>query len=263
MVKIWANCIVYNEENFIWFSLMSVVDYVDKILVWDTGSTDKTVDIINEVKNLKGDKIEFRQYGLVDKEVFTQARQEMLEESQCDWIIILDGDEIWWRDSLKKVMEKIKNNARIGSIFVPMTIPVGDVYHLQPSSVGRYKIQGRTGHLNVRAISMKISGLHVELPYGQEGYFDGEGVPIQERSDCVFLDAPYFHATHLSRSSHHQKSKKIKYQLGDSLSESYKLPEVFFEPYPKKINNPLKKRSLLYIMQSLARWPLYILKRIK
>ena len=46
---IWANTIVHNEENFIWFAIMSVIDWVDKMLVWDTGSTDKTVEIIEEI----------------------------------------------------------------------------------------------------------------------------------------------------------------------------------------------------------------------
>ena len=49
-MKIWANTVVHNEENFIWFAIMSVVDYVDKVLVYDTGSTDQTVSIIKEIK---------------------------------------------------------------------------------------------------------------------------------------------------------------------------------------------------------------------
>ena len=49
-MKIWVNTIVHNEENFIWFAVMSVIDYVDKVLIYDTGSTDKTVEIIKEIQ---------------------------------------------------------------------------------------------------------------------------------------------------------------------------------------------------------------------
>src|SRR3990172_3928684 len=99
---IWANTIVHNEENFIWFAIMSVVNYVDKILVWDTGSTDKTVEIIKEVIKEKGNKIEFKEVGAVNANEFTKMRQKMLDESHCDWILVLDGDEIWWGSSMKK-----------------------------------------------------------------------------------------------------------------------------------------------------------------
>ena len=88
-MTIWANTIVNNEENFIWFAIMSVLDYVDKILVWDTGSTDKTVEVI---KTINSNKLKFKEVGKVDPMEFTKMRQKMLEESKCDWILILDGD---------------------------------------------------------------------------------------------------------------------------------------------------------------------------
>ena len=100
-MKIWANTIVNNEENFIWFAIMSVVDYVDKVLVWDSGSTDNTVAIIKEIQKIKKDRIIFREVGEVKGEDFAKARQAMLEQSRCDWILILDGDEIWWKGSIK------------------------------------------------------------------------------------------------------------------------------------------------------------------
>ena len=103
-MKIWANTIVHNEENFIWFAVMSIVDHVEKVVIYDTGSNDKTVQIIEKIKMLKKNKIIFREVGPVDKDQFTKMRQAMLNESKCDWILILDGDEIWWEDSIKKVV---------------------------------------------------------------------------------------------------------------------------------------------------------------
>ena len=48
-MSVWVHTLVKNEERYIWYSVMSVIDYIDKILIWDTGSTDKTVDIIKEI----------------------------------------------------------------------------------------------------------------------------------------------------------------------------------------------------------------------
>ena len=41
-----VHCIVKNEERWIWYSLMSVLEHSDKIIVYDTGSSDKTIEII-------------------------------------------------------------------------------------------------------------------------------------------------------------------------------------------------------------------------
>ncbi|KKR11163.1 MAG: Glycosyl transferase family 2 [Candidatus Woesebacteria bacterium GW2011_GWA1_39_21b] len=65
-MKIWAHTLVRNEERYIWFSVMSVINYVDKILIWDTGSTDNTVSIIREIKKKYPEKIDFKKVGKVD-----------------------------------------------------------------------------------------------------------------------------------------------------------------------------------------------------
>lgn len=261
-MKIVSNTIVHNEENFIWFALMSIVDHVDKVLVWDTGSTDKTVDIIQEVKKIKGDKIEFKEYGKVDNLKFTKARQEMLEESQCDWIILLDGDEVWWEDSILELVKTIKKKgSALDAVVVPFINSLGDVYHHQDESYGEYNIMGKKGHLTVRAINRKISGLHVDKPYGQEGYYDRDSSPVQELKRLFFLKTPYLHLTHLKRSSKSRRINKIKYQLGQRLDKSIRLPEVFFREYPKFIENPLKTRGLKYIMRASLKEPAYLIKK--
>ncbi|MBI2196509.1 glycosyltransferase family 2 protein [Candidatus Daviesbacteria bacterium] len=251
-MKIWANCIVHNEENFIWFAIMSVVDYVDKILVWDTGSTDKTVEIIEEIRKIKGDKIEFRKVGVVDRHEFTKMRQMMLDESKCDWILILDGDEIWWEDSIKQVVEAINKDKNIDAIVVPFFTMVGDVYHYQSEDAGKYELAGRKGHLTIRAINRRIPSLHLAGPYGKEGFMDKEERLIQDMSleKLMFLDAPFLHLTHLKRSSKdgHNKSK---YDLGIKFNKHF--PEVFYLKRPAGIPSPWQERSKLYEILSLGK----------
>ena len=49
-MKIWANTLVRNEERYLWFSVMSVINWVDKILIWDDASTDNTYEIAKLIK---------------------------------------------------------------------------------------------------------------------------------------------------------------------------------------------------------------------
>ncbi len=253
-MKIWANTIVNNEENFIWFSLMSVVDYVDKILVWDTGSTDKTVEIIEEIIKENGNKVELKEVGPVDKFEFTKMRQAMLEESKCDWILILDGDEVWWEGSIKKLKEKIEQEGnKLDAIAVPFYNLVGDIYHYQSQAAGQYRLLGKKGHLTLKAINRNIPGLHWSRPYGQEGLSDDNNTLLQDRKvdSLMFLDSPFLHFTHLRRSriSH----SKFKHDLGIKFPEGFKYPEVLYKERSVNISSPWESRSKLYEVLSLGK----------
>lgn len=247
-MKIYANTIVHNEENFVWFALMSVVDYVDKILVWDTGSTDKTVEIVKDIIKEKGNKIEFKEVGPVDKHEFTKMRQAQLKQSDCDWILVLDGDEIWWKDSIKEVVSLInQKGGSIDAIVVPFYNAVGDIYHYQAQDAGEYEIKGMKGHLTIRAINCHIPGLHLANPYGKEGYVDQEEKPIQQRDPdrLVFLNASFLHMTHLKRSFKNDHNK-FKYDLGLEFDKDFHFPEVLYLNRPNSIPSPWSKRSKLY-----------------
>lgn len=260
-MKIWANTIVHNEENFIWFSIMSIVDFVDKVLIYDTGSTDKTVEIIKEIQKIKGEKIIFKEIDEVDKYQFTKARQQMLEESDCDWILIVDGDEIWWDSSIKKLVKKIKDKRNnVNGIVVPTLISVGDIYHLQEEAAGKYEILGKRGHFNLRAINKRIPGLHVDYPHPQESYLDQKNKQIQEMGKSVFLNAPYLHLTHLRRSSK-KRIDKFKYELGKKVEKDFKFPEVLSKGSPEIVPSPWKKISKLFWIVSLPLTPLRKIKR--
>lgn len=261
-MKIFANTIVNNEENFIWFSIMSVVDFVDKILVWDSGSTDKTVEIIKEIIKIKPNKIDFKEVGRVDKYQFPKMRQAMLEQSDCDWILILDGDEIWWNESINKLVNEIKiKKDEIEGIVVPMVVPAGDIFHFQEEAAGRYNLLGQKGHLSLRAINKKIEGLHVDWPYGKESFLDKNNIPVQERKNIIFLSAPFLHATHLRRSGKKRRSDKFKYELGKLFPKNFKYPEILNASYPKIISSPWIKISGTSKIVSKILTPLRKIKR--
>jgi len=261
-MTIWVNTIVNNEENFIWFAIMSVVDFVDQIIIYDTGSTDRTVEIIKEIKENKKNKIRLEEIGSINRDEFPKLRQRMLEESKCDWILILDGDEIWWRDSIEKLVKVIEKRGNdIDGIVVPMIVPVGDIYHLQEEKAGKYQILGRKGHLNLRAINKNIPGLHVDWPYGKESYLDKDNKVIQERKGIIFLEAPYLHVTHLKRSNSKREYDKLKHELGDKVPKGFKFPESLYYSYPSTLSSPWVRIAGLNLLKAKLLTPLRKIKR--
>ncbi len=77
--------IVKNEEENLGRCLKSVQDLVDEIIVVDTGSTDKTVEIAKEY----GAKVHYFKWC----NDFSAARNESLKYASKNWILIMDGDD--------------------------------------------------------------------------------------------------------------------------------------------------------------------------
>jgi glycosyltransferase involved in cell wall biosynthesis len=250
---------------------MSVIKHVDKVLIWDTGSTDNTVKIIQEIKRRHPNKIIFNEVGDIDIDEFTKARQEMLNETDADWFLVVDGDEIWWDESIRKVVDLIKKSGdRIESIVVPTYNLVGDMYHYQEKAAGRYKLAGKFGHYNLRAINRNIPGLKSAKPHGTWGWTDENDKMIQDRSvkKVKFVDAPYIHATFLQRSVNLEldknvpkRARKLKCELGDSSPSDFYYPEVFFKPRPTFVLSPWRKMDKGYFAKAMIQTPLRKVKR--
>ena len=84
-VLLSLSMIVKNEEMFLEGCLESVKDVVDEIVIVDTGSTDKTIEIAKRY----GAKIYHFQW--IDD--FAAARNEALKHCTGRWILYLDADE--------------------------------------------------------------------------------------------------------------------------------------------------------------------------
>jgi len=268
---ITVHTLVQNEEKYLWFSVMSVIDFVDKVFIWDTGSTDKTIEIIKEIQRLKPEKVYFKEVGKVNPDEFTKVRQKMLNETKTDWLILVDGDEVWWEDSIKKVISIIvEKGNNLDSIACKYKNLIGDIYHFQNERAGKYKIDEKMGFFNIRAINMKIGGLKVSKPHGQQGYFNEANILIQNMNKMrrVIVDnSSYLHFTNLSRSSGSfdlkvpKRKQKYKYELGKPFPLDFYYPEVFFRPRPMVVDNPWNKRDVNYLIRSAVETPLKEIKR--
>ena len=269
--SITIHTLVQNEEKYLWFSVMSVIDFVDKIFIWDTGSTDKTIGIIKEIEKSRPGKVYFKEVGKVDVNEFTLVRQKMLEETQTDWFILVDGDEVWWQDSIRHLVSVIKAKGDgLDTIVNKYTNLIGDIYHFQDETAGMYMIDSKIGFFNTRAVNRKIDGLNVAKPHGQQGFFNKDNVLIQnmDQRRRGFINKPsYLHFTNLSRSAKNfdfevpKRNLKYKYELGKSFPLDFYYPEVFFREKPDIVSNPWLRRGCIYMARASIETPLKLIKR--
>jgi len=93
--------IVKNEEATLAHCLESVKSLVDEMIIVDTGSSDRTIDIAREF----GAQI----YHFKWCDDFAAARNESLKFCKGDWVLILDADEAIDPLDHKKIINACKN----------------------------------------------------------------------------------------------------------------------------------------------------------
>ena len=261
-----VHCVIKNEERWIWFAINSILDIAGEVLIYDTGSADKTVEI---VKTIKSKKIIFEEIGEIDAKGLTQLRREQLARTKTDWFLILDGDEVWPEQTKKELVKKIKNADKSDwGIVVRAWNLVGDVYHYHPESIHYqwlYAPKKFKGWANLRVFRRSVPELRIKGQYPLEAYCDKDGIPIQNYGEkrLLFLKNRYFHTTYLTRSDTRARDrnvlnrlKKSKMELGMSFPKNFKYPEVFYKKLPKIVTSPWTKRSNFESFVSLVQTPI-------
>ncbi|MDQ1271394.1 MAG: hypothetical protein QG591_24 [Planctomycetota bacterium] len=117
-----ACMIVKNEEKFLAQCLQSIRSAVDEIVIVDTGSTDRTVDIAQSF----GAKV----YKHPWKNSFSEARNHSLCYAACDWILQIDADEALEQADIPLLHKLITTDA-CNAIFVAIysELPGGHAKH--------------------------------------------------------------------------------------------------------------------------------------
>ncbi len=260
--NITSHTVVRNEDRFIYFTIKSVIDHVDQMFIYDTGSTDKTVDII---KSFNSPKIIFKKFGPQSPPQITKLRQQQLKLTKTKWFLILDGDEVWWHDSIKALVKLANSNPKgIWGVITPTINCIGDIYHYQEAAAGKYQYGDIKGHYAVRLIQ-KLPGLYLKDSYPLEGYFTKQNKLITDyHSHLKLLNRPYLHLTNLSRSTASESnviSRDKKYELGIPFDKHFKYPQVFYQPYPQIVPNPWVKATNSEKLFSALITPLKKIKR--
>ncbi len=106
MPQLTLSMIVKNEEKYLRECLDSVKNVVDEIVLVDTGSTDRTIDIAKEF----GAKV--FHFDWIDD--FSAARNFALSKSTCDYILYLDADERLDPCSVLELKSLVRTKRRVG-----------------------------------------------------------------------------------------------------------------------------------------------------
>ena len=247
-----VHVLIKNEDRWIWYTLMSVLDYVDKILIYDTGSTDRTIDII---KSIDSPQIILESHPISTRQDLVKLRRDQLERTTTPWFMLLDGDEIWPQANLFKLLTAASAAPQDTMAFFTRTRNcVGDVHHYLPESKGHYQIKGITGHLNIRLIR-KVPNLKITGQYPLEAY-TLNGQSLQSIEDRIeFVDTWYLHTTHLPRSTQPQSETNVidRLQKRKLWRPSLKmpkseLPEIFWQPHPALVPSPITNPWLNWLL---------------
>lgn len=101
MMNVSGLIITYNEEKNIQ-EVLECFDFCDEIILVDSFSTDKTVEIAKKFSKVKVIQNTF--------EDFTKQRNIALDAAKNDWVLFLDGDERITAALREEIIEELKKN---------------------------------------------------------------------------------------------------------------------------------------------------------
>ncbi len=101
--KVTLCMIMKNEEEHIGRCLQSLIDHVDFVVINDTGSTDKSMEIARSF----GEKVTIIENPW--EKDFSKARNQAMEVVTTEWIIQLDCDEEMDPESAKNIRDVVKS----------------------------------------------------------------------------------------------------------------------------------------------------------
>ncbi|WP_102275743.1 glycosyltransferase [Cytobacillus massiliigabonensis] len=135
--------IVKNEEGSISQCLNCIKDIVDEIIIVDTGSTDRTKELVRDYTDLIYD------FEWIDH--FSEARNFSFSKATKDYILWLDADDILLEEDQKKLLN-IKNTLN------PSIDSVTMLYHLGVDSSGNPSLSYRRNRLVKRSNNFQWHG---------------------------------------------------------------------------------------------------------
>ncbi|WP_073023350.1 tetratricopeptide repeat-containing glycosyltransferase family 2 protein [Lutispora thermophila] len=205
MIPISLCMIVKNEEANLDKCLNSIGDYVDEIIVVDTGSKDKT----KEVAYKYTDKV--YDFDWVDD--FSKARNFSISKATNDWILVLDADEFLIHFDKLQVQNFLSQNEKaIGRIEIILNFSYYD------------KIK------EVQKSRDRIARLFNRKHYKYEGIIHEQivpldGIAIKSQNIGISVDHVGYMAEEVRRKNKWERNKKL---LEKSIKENPNDPYLYY-----------------------------------
>lgn len=112
MLPLSVITLTYNSERTIEMTLKSVSEWVKEIIVIDSGSRDKTIEIAQKY-NCRIIKKDFKGFG--------EQKAYGVDIALNDWVMIVDSDEVV-TDGLKKEIDNNLENTDYSGFEIPITL---------------------------------------------------------------------------------------------------------------------------------------------
>jgi len=129
--KVSAVIITYNEELNIRRTL-SRLYWCDEIVILDSYSSDKTVDICHEF----GCKVFYRSF-----DGYGTQKREAVARASNDWVLVIDADEVLSDGLISEIQETLKKKTEKAAFSIPMNLVFLDREFTRGKESHRYYIR--------------------------------------------------------------------------------------------------------------------------
>lgn len=192
--RISALVLVKNDEYWLPYALEASRGFFQRYVIYDVGSTDRTVDIINWfVESMKG-KAEFFVRGMPHCEPRVQGafRNAMIAEARSDYYFILDADEIYTPEGYQSVINCSLKLEAAHENNPEMIYGVVPRVEIAENLKQAYGLDNTVSHHRVYHRSAVFTGPHPgEAPLYQ----------LKEHREVWHMDFPCYHFHNTARSS--------------------------------------------------------------
>ena len=212
-MKISGYIITKNNERSLQWALESVYKYLDEIIIVDSGSTDRTLEIAAKYT----DKIYFNEF-----KNFADQRNNAIERCTGDWIITMDADEVMGENF--PYLFKCLNN-KYNAILIPRYNLVG----LDPTE---FIVKPHYSDWQVR-----IFRNDEKIRYDLEHKIHHQLLNCKPRLKLPFVNIFHFHWLMYG---YEERKKRVEYY--ESLDAGSGFPRYYlYEDYPYEITGTMEQ----------------------
>ncbi|MGL5694191.1 MAG: glycosyltransferase [Peptostreptococcaceae bacterium] len=222
--------IVKNEEKNLRRCLESTKNLVDEIIIVDTGSTDKTIEIAKEYNA----KIYYHKWN----HDFSEARNASLEKATKNWILFLDADEEITLEEGNKLKNILENNSHLDAFHLRLVniisnSDIGDAIVLRAfKNKPEYRFEGKMHEQIVGSIERSggpIGATDVKiLHYGYDPQF--ADIKEKQKRNLELLNSY----------PENKRDGYFYYSLGNEYAR-IENHDMALETYQKALDIPIKK----------------------
>ena len=228
---------VCNEEYWIYYVLRGLFEVFGKVVLFDTGSTDRTVEIAQYAADKYHGEIDWVREDLRgDPHAIGQCPTRLRERVTSPWMFLVDGDEIWEESQL---------------IALVRAVEALDSSQIQVGLVGGRNVCYREGRLMMRDKFSADRVFNPEVRWDVRSDYPFQSHGLEQRIAAgkgVYLNNDeiyYWHVRHLQRSSRDHEAYFRVEKLGyfPYSGEYFELPEGWLEPIDPDLPNPYLGRN--------------------